>query len=249
MWSSPELLSVIVPPTPSTARQVLDARPDLEAVIDGPMFGYCEGEPHDYARYRCGAVDYFLHDEDEGVHVEGDADKASRGATFSVVGGAVVVAPGKSPAPGARVAFQLYPALVEDGRIAVGQAAPGRPDAEANHRSAVLVTRDGRVGFAYARTSMRDFAERLSAAGAAWAGYTDGGGSSTLVRRTPSGLEGTDADDPDGRRVPSFIAFRGPSSGLRRAGASSPATSPVALAAGLALLAVAVYLYAKRRSR
>lgn len=206
----PEGLGIVVPARPATAEEVFAANPDVAAVIGGPMFGFCDGQPHDYARYDCGVVRYALADARRGVRVAGARENDARGLTFSVVGTQLAVARGNAPAPGATVAVQTYPGLVEDGAVAVG-APTGGPDAEVNGRVAMGVLRDGRAFFAYGRTSLRAFAERLRDAGATWAGYTDGGGSSSLVVRDAAGaLIGVDADDPRGRRLPSWIVWAPP---------------------------------------
>lgn len=199
-------LGVIIPAAPATARSVLEAWPDAAVAIDGPMFGYCAGEPQDYASYRCGRVDYLLQDARSGTWNPGNASFATRGLTLSVKDGVAYASDDRSPLPGATVAVQGYPGLVLAGRIVVGQAAAGTPDAQPNLRVAVGVLADGRVAFARANASLYGFAQMLQAAGFVAAAYTDGGGSASLVlRRSDGSLEGTDSDDPGGRRVPSWI--------------------------------------------
>lgn len=207
----PAGLGVVTPARPSTAEDVFRSQPDVLVAIGGPMFSFCEGQPRDYGRYDCGRVNYALRDEDRGTHIPGLRSNDQDGVTFSVVGGALVAARGNAPAPGARVSIQTYPGLVEDGQVAVGSPTSG-PDSENNGRVGLGVLRDGRAFFAYARCSLRVFAERLRSAGAVWAGYTDGGGSSSLVTRLGAELVGVDADDPRGRRLPSWVVWSSPRS-------------------------------------
>jgi hypothetical protein len=202
-------LGVVVPPEPWTAETLFGWDGSIAAAVDGPMFGYCAGQPHDYASYRCGVVDYYLRDKVAGVDVPGKADTAGVGLTISVKGGTAYVGAGRAPLPEADVAFQLYPGLVIGGEVDVRPAAAGSANAERNHRVAVGVLSDGRAAFARAYLSMYDFAVALRQAGFVAAGYTDGGGSASLVTREESGgLLGSDSDDPRGRRVPSWIVAR-----------------------------------------
>ena len=230
----PAGLGVVIPARPSTAEDVFRAHPDVLIAIGGPMFGFCEGQPRDYGRYECGRVDYALRDDARGARVPGLRSNDRVGVTFSVVGGSLVAARGNAPAAGARVSVQTYPGLVEDGQIAVSARTSG-PDAENNGRVGLGVLRDGRAFFAYARCSMRVFAERLREAGATCAGYTDGGGSSSLVTRTAGELVGVDADDPRGRRLPSWVVWSSP----RPEASWGAILALLAAAAGSAALAVA----------
>lgn len=203
----PSGAGVVVPRNPQTAEQMFSENPDVTAAIDGPMFGFCEGTPRTYNQYTCGRVDYFLKDAARGVEVRGNSAYNRRGITFSLVNGRLLVSGGRSPDPRASVAFQCYPGLVERGNIAVSRRDSG-PDSESVGRIAVGTMRDGTMFFAHARVSLHQFAVLLRDAGAVWAGYTDGGGSSSLVTRDEQGrLIGSDSDDPRGRRVPSFIVW------------------------------------------
>lgn len=214
---------VVVPSSPQNAADMFAQHAEVQAAIDGPMFGFCENTTHSYASYSCGRVDYLLLDMWRNVSVGGQSSYASRGVTFSVVNGRMTAARGRSVARGASVAFQCYPGLVEDGSIAVRRKDSG-PDTQRVGRVAVGLMRDGSMFFAYAATSMYEFAEMLRSAGALWAGYTDGGGSSSLVVRGSDGaLYGSDSDDPRGRRVPSWIVWSDPRSGVT---ASRPNVPP-----------------------
>ena len=201
-------LGVIVPPTPITARTLFAQNPGVVLAVDGPMFSYCAGEPHDYDRYQCGSVDFLLSDTRTGVSVPGKPEFQSSGITFSISNGQIVGQPGRNPQPGSVAAFQLYPTLVQNGRVVVSERPPEHPDGQSNHRIAFGKLNDGRAFFAYGYASMYDFAQQLLGEGAVSAGYTDGGGSASLVMRMPDGsLQGSDANDPGGRRVPSWIVW------------------------------------------
>ena len=244
---SPEGLGVVVPEHPETARQMFAAHPDVMAAVDGPMFGYCPGQPHNYATYQCGKVDYLLQDTRSGVNLPAKPGNEGKGITVSLVGNRLVGSRGASPAPSAIAAVQLYPALVIEGR-----AVEGLSDTDRTGRVAVGILRDGRLGFAYTAASMPDFAALLASAGFVWAGYTDGGGSSSLVTREDGMLRGTDTDDPDGRRVPSWIVWREPdrwllSGDAKLFGMVIPAASLASGVLALVLLAIlAIYLWRRK---
>lgn len=203
----PAGIGVIVPPIPNTAADVFREHPEVEVAIDGPMFTICPGQPRNYDQYQCGTVSYRLYDAQRQTSVAGERSKDDVGLTFSLIGGRLIAARGNAPAPGATVAVQTYPGLVENGAIGVGNPETG-PNAESNWRVAMGILRDGRAFFAHGRDSMFGFSTALRDAGAVWAGYTDGGGSASLVRRDQGGrLVGSDPDDPGGRRVPSWVVW------------------------------------------
>jgi len=199
---------VIVPSRPITARTLFEENPGVVLAVDGPMFSYCPGEPHSYETYQCGSVDFLLLDTRTGVNVQGKPEFQTSGITYSFAGGQLVGWLGRSPQPDAVTAFQLYPTLVYEGRVVAGERPPEHPDGQRTHRIAVGRLSDGRAFFAYSYATMREFAEQLLNEGATSAGYTDGGGSASLVMRMPDGsLQGSDANDPGGRRVPSWIVW------------------------------------------
>lgn len=218
-------VGIVVPLHPATARQIYDAHKDVFASVNGPMLDFCPGEPHDYATYQCGTHLSLLRDRVAGVGIEGTSNTAARGITISIRNGVAKGSRHRSPDPRALVAFQLYPGMVEDGRIAIGEKPPEDPDSRGANRVAVGILGDGRIGFAYSYASMIAFARQLQAAGFSWAGYTDGGGSSSMITRGDDGqLRGSDPDDPGGRRVGSFIVWRELSLGDRITGARLRAT-------------------------
>jgi len=223
-------LGVVVPDTAATARTVLEANPRADAVLDGPMFATARGEGG-YDTFQHGTVEYLLLDAARGVAVP--SQHPERGLTVSVRDGVAYVADGASVPAGATVAVQGYPTLVRNG---VSVASTAR-DTERVGRAALGVFRDGRVVLASGVGAMAAFAERLAALGVRDAVYTDGGGSTGLVVRGPDGvLVGSDADDPDGRRVPSWLV----------AGRADPprldARSALVTAAGLAAVSAVTSL-------
>lgn len=244
--AEPSGLGVIVPPRPQTAEQLFAEHPEVVVAVDGPMFSICEGQPDDYARYQCGRVNYRLDDPSHGVRVP--SRNTDVGVTFSLVGGSLTALRGSARAPGASVSIQCYPGLVEEGSVAVSRRTSG-PDSESNGRVAIGITASGKLFFAYARMSMFEFATALQRSGVTWAGYTDGGGSSSLVQRLPNGtLQGSDSDDPRGRRVPSWLVWStsSPSGGGGRIGLPTASyVVPAAIVVG-ALAGTAYFL--RRRS-
>lgn len=244
---SPAGLGAIVTPRPVTARELFAAHPDVVAAIGGPMFSFCEGEPRDYGRYQCGAVDYKLLDRVRGASVAGKYPR--RGATLSLVRGEARVLDGDATPAGADVAIQGYPAIVRDGAVAVSRKPPTDYDGQPAGRVAYGTLSDGRAFFAYSYTSIYDFALQLIALGAYDAIYTDGGGSSSLVMRMPDGsLVGSDADDPGGRRLPSWVVWSQPagnnlflvgSTGEPAPGGDSSGVAAAAAAAAVIIIAAA----------
>lgn len=233
--------AVFVPREVQTARQLFAEHPEIVAAVDGPMFDYATGEPRSYATYRRGRVSYALGDTSTGANVAPVPGNERRGITLSLVDGRLVGSVGGTPALGADAWAQLYPSLVVNGAVTQGLT-----DSDRTWRVAVGILRDGRLGFAEGAMSMQAFADALASAGFVWAGYTDGGGSASLVTRDESGaLRGSDPDDPDGRRVPSWIAWRRPESGILDTAAKSLGLAmipPAALASGFAAIVLLVIL-------
>lgn len=177
-----------------------------QAVLNGAMFSYCSGAVHDYARTTCEQALYLARDTTHRA-LDVPTRKPDDGVTLAVEGGVVRAYRGGQAPAEAKVALQLYPSLVEDGR----NVARAEVNTDNARRAAVAVLRDGSVMFAVGRGTMRAFAQELVDAGAAWAGYTDGGGSTRLQR-----ADGTWSGDPENRRVPVWYtaevpASRGPS--------------------------------------
>lgn len=180
---SPKALGVVRTGYGVHGEAVLAADQKIAAALDGPMFAGGSN------------VRFFLRDRSRGL--EESSDEPRNGMTISVVrsSGAVSVQRGAGAPANADVAVQLYPSLVWEGQ---NEAHRGT-DAENRWRAAVSVQRDGRLGFWVGIGPMYTFAERLIAAGARYAGYTDGGTSAGLVTR--QGRTG----DRGRRPVPSWI--------------------------------------------
>lgn len=194
-----------------------DARrlaPNALAVVDGPMFSKCAGQPSNYATYTCGDAEYRMLDRNRGVDIA--SEHPSRGATLSVhPDGRAEMRGGSEVAPGAEFAVQLYPPLLRRG---ANVASPGL-NRDTTWRVAVGILRDGSVAFALARMPMFEFAAALARVGFVEAGYTDGGGSAAIETAT-----GRRAGSSENRRVPVWIAA------FARDGAAPtlPAGEPVA---------------------
>jgi uncharacterized Zn-binding protein involved in type VI secretion len=169
-----------------------------DAALDGPMFSNCN--PGDsYAASDCGVVGYRHLDLGSGVNIP--SSYVSRGLTISIVGGQAIAMDGDSVAPGAQVAVQLYPSLVEGGRSKEGNTS------DVASRAALAIMSDGRLSFVTsAPMTLADFASRLVQAGAISAGYTDGGGSTSLV--TPDNYTGSS----EHRRVVTWLLAKANSS-------------------------------------
>lgn len=151
--------------------------------LDGPMFDASGSE-------------YLLLDFATGVFKQ--SKHPSAGITISVNPG-ISVAHGAAYRAGCRAAVQLYPSLVERGVVVASEGV----DTGAEWRAAVAVMPGGLLAFAVGQMGMADFARELQAAGAIYAGYTDGGSSTTLA--TQNGRYG----HPAPRQVPTWLVARG----------------------------------------
>lgn len=155
---------------------------DAYAALDGPMFNFCPGEPHDYASYQCAAPVFGFVDKRRGV--DAVSTRASDGITISIVGGQPRVMQGFQAPTGASVAVQLYPTLVRDGQ-AVNHNTSDGPDS----RAALAILGDGRMALVTAEgLTLEDFATALADYGVRDAGYTDGGGSTGLAYTENGGV-------------------------------------------------------------
>lgn len=118
--------------------------------------------------------------------------------TISVVNGEAFVTSGSTIARGADVAVQLYPSLVRNGQNIASRST----DAERTWRAALVMLDKKTLAFAIGqRVSMYEFAEALIAAGARDAGYTDGGGSTSLWSKANATRFGS----AENRAVPSWL--------------------------------------------
>lgn len=180
---------------PLTAQEAL-AQSGARAVLDGPMFKIV-GEGG-YASARAFRLDYRVQSE-VGTEDGGDATNA-RGITLSIVEGVAIVRGGDDPHPAARVAVQLYPTLVRNGKTVASREL----NREHTWRAGVAVLSDGRIALAVAPGTMRGFAGALrEQLGAVDAGYGDGGGSTRLLLD-----DGRVFGSRENRRVASWLLLR-----------------------------------------
>jgi hypothetical protein len=195
---APEQLGVVVARDLRAVRAADLGGAGVLAALNGPMFG----RAYRHGGSACERVCYLHIDRKAGVSLP--TTLPGRGITISVVGGRARSHPGNYVHAGATVAVQLYPALVENG------VAHANPSVDAEHvwRSALSILRDGSLAFAIGKLPMWRFNRALVRAGATWAGYTDGGGSTSLA--TGSGRLGSGEDRP----VPTWLVVRPRASGL-----------------------------------
>lgn len=207
---------------------------EVVAALDGPMFSTCDSAG--YSTSRCADPRFAQYDAGPGVIDLANPGEASKGITLSVRGGAARWSRSSATLPDADVVVQLYPSLVEDGRV-VSVSTSGS-NASRVWRAAVAQYRDGRLAFVVGVETLAGFAQALAQSGAVWAGYTDGGGSTAL------GMRGIDPSAPisrwgssEDRPVAVFLVAKA------RARASGPSgLSPLAKAAlsGVAVAAAAL---------
>lgn len=194
-----------------------------EALLDGPMFHgpHCSGAHN---------VCFGLLDRKTQLAEPSELPRA--GMTISVVNEEAYVTSGSTITPGADVAIQLYPALVRNRQNVASRSA----DPERTWRAALVLLDKETLAFAIGqRVSMHEFAEALVAAGARDAGYTDGGGSTSLWSRADATRYGS----AENRAVPSWlVAHRVPSFPL----------VPVIAGVGALLAALTAWWFAGRVS-
>lgn len=204
-----------------------------EAVLDGPMFEKSDPSKP-YSQQTSGTVEYRHYDLSGGINIP--TSYPSRGITISVMpDGSTQAGNGSAVPPGARVSVQLYPALVINGAV------QHVTDNGAASRAALVVLRDGRMAFA-AGPSMQlsDFAQALAESGALYAGYTDGGGSTSLAST------GFYTGSSEHRKVLTWLLAKAPQPG-KAAGVSSQTASSLAIAA--LIVAVGAIVWSASRSK
>lgn len=162
------------------------------AALNGPMFGICQGSPSSYAGATCNTLDFLHYRSSQGLIAPSAG--AREGITLSIVRDwfSVQAVMQDAPDPRAHVAVQLYPSLVENGRDVTNPSL----NIESQWRSGVGVDRRGNVMLVAGTGSMTAFARKLISLGAVNAGYTDGGGSTSLGWR--GGRQGSSEDRPVG---------------------------------------------------
>ena len=230
----PSMLSLYAAGTTNTVRptNVQDAvaatHPD--AALDGPMFEKCN--PGDsYQSQPCGHVLYRHYDLTGGIDIP--SVHPNQGVTISVLAdGTAQAARGAAVPPGATVAVQLYPEMVAN-----GTPVPVRPG-DAERRAALAIMRDGRLAFIASTPMTNDqFGIRLAQAGALYAGYTDGGGSTSL--QTPTGYVGSS----EHRRVLTWLLAKARQSTVLQTAADHPAGTAIVL---VGLAGLGWYLWRRR---
>lgn len=143
---------------------------DPLAMLDGTMYSECSAFP------LCASPDYMVHDTRTGVNIEGHHPTA--GFTFSIMpDGSIAVLDGNRPLKGYMSAVQLYPDLIKKSKI----VADPKLNNDFTFRAALGIDDKGMLVFAVGKGSMTAFSKDLLAAGIRFAGYTDGGGSASLV--------------------------------------------------------------------
>lgn len=150
------------------------------AALNGPMFGVCPGQdlPSGNAAYgssQCDTLSYGHYDEKSGLIIP--SAHASQGITIAVVGNEAIAVRGSEYPPDASVAVQLYPSLVESGRVTASPSV----NTDRVWRSALVILENGNLAFVVGQMSMNAFATAIVEIGGVYAGYTDGGGSTSLV--------------------------------------------------------------------
>jgi len=89
-----------------TVGQALAADTAAVAVLDGPMFHKCAGQPNSYSTYTCGVPDYMHKDSSRNVNIP--SRNVTRGITLSVnAAGQVTMQRGANAAADAAVAVQV----------------------------------------------------------------------------------------------------------------------------------------------
>jgi len=186
-----------------------------EAALNGPMFEVCGDD--------CDVLDYLHYDPSRGVTAQGRYP--SRGITVYVLNGVPHAARGRYAPDASSAAVQLYPPLVWNGSDETNPSL----NTAAEWRAALCIMDDGNLAFAVGGpSSMTSFSRGLVEAGAVYAGYTDGGSSTSLV--TPGGIDGS----PRRSRVASWLVV-------------NPSGLSGTLVASLGLGAAAAYWYYRRR--
>jgi len=217
-------------------------------VLNGPEFGVCAGQnlPSDqvsqYAQSACDSIRFAQYDASRGLWLPGVSPDDSRSIMISVVGGNATATPGNSERPdGASAAVQLMPTLVvaeqpiaNNGNVSGGS--------QIVWRAALGILRDGRLVFAAGQHDISGFVSALISNGVANAGYTDGGGSTSLVFDS-----GDRYGHPEQRRVATWLTVGQPNV-LATIIPASPAGRAIA-AALLVGAAAAGYVWWKSRPK
>jgi hypothetical protein len=249
-------LSVFAVPIPGRAGEFAPIAPGVVlqqsggiAALNGPMFENCANQDLpsgnvSYSRSVCsnlrsftshGVIRYVHLDTKRGLNTGGGS---ADGITISVVAGAPIATRGGVVPQGATAAVQGYPPLVWNGQNVTTTTL----NTGAEWRSGLAIMSDGRLALAIGAMSMTAFADALIAAGALYALYTDGGGSTSLV--LPNG---TRKGASEGRKVGSWLVVS--REAVIPPGLGQILSSPNAKTYGLALTAAAIVAIAYAASR
>jgi hypothetical protein len=172
--------------------EAMAAVPDALAALDGSMYDDLGGGRAD--------LNYLV--SGTGINDPGDFD--ARGITLNVLAsGQTSWVRGGTIIAGARTSVQFYPSLIERG---VNVQNPAR-DTDSNWRAAIVEFSPGELALAVQRAPMHAFTNNLIAAGAQWAGYTDGGGSARALARLADGSLQRFGSTED-RAVPMWLMVR-----------------------------------------
>lgn len=166
------------------------------AALNGPMFGICRGSPSSYEGATCNTLDFLHYRKSMGAMAPSAGQR--EGITLSIVRDwmSVRAVMGDSMYPDAQMAVQLYPSLLENGRSVTNP----NLNTEQIWRSGIGVDRNGNVILMAGIGSMSSFAQQMAALGAVSAGYTDGGGSTSIgwKRSGRTNRQGSPEDRPVG---------------------------------------------------
>lgn len=181
----PSWLSIYAKPTGNgqyAPVTIADAMADksVVAAIDGPMFANCDAGAS-YETSQCADPRYAQLDKSDRINDPPNRGNDRDGVSVSVVRGAAQWTTGGAIDTDASVGLQLYPALVANG--VVSALSSDGSNGQRVGRAALLGLQDGSLAFATAYDTIHGFARRCRAAGAVWAGYTDGGGSTAMGYR------------------------------------------------------------------
>ena len=239
--------SVTYPEGPKTTEELVRQFPGIVAALDGSMFDYAAGEPHDYGSYRRGVNRFAMFYPPRGIDYGGLTPRD--GVTLGVLAsGRTYAKRGNTHEPGSMWAAQFFPPLVFDGVVT-----PTLSDVDNNKRAGVGFLRDGKAFLAVAPSmSMPEFARTLRDMGAVNAGYSDGGGSAALY----ADVEGDGVPEYTynlrGRRVISWVTIEKKSmlaTGVQRVSAvvSGMSNLKVLLLAGAAFALVTACVAVRSR--
>ena len=219
----------------------------VAAALDGPMFSNC-APGTTYATSYCADPRFAQLDQSVGVSDPPNQGNESKGVSVSIVDDLAIWSLGGAFDSRATVGVQMFPTLVADG--AVQTVSTTGADAERVRRVALAGLPDGRLAFVYGTDSLAGFARRCRDAGFIWAGYTDGGGSTSMGYRDPEteNVRRWGPSQQNERRVAIFLVARKPTDPVIEAAK----TAGIGLAIGVGTLgatALGLWAYSRYRNR